>query len=92
MIRTNHARAYSALCIASTALPGQMPLITLCDAALHLTKLPKAEHQAPERQAAAEVLMSIGENGGDPVCWLTWGYCCKSRSLNDSENLAKVDF
>jgi hypothetical protein len=29
--------------------------------------LPKAEQQAPEWQAAAEVLMLIGEHGGDPM-------------------------
>jgi hypothetical protein len=29
--------------------------------------LPKAEQQAPEWQAAAEVLMLIGDHGGDPM-------------------------
>jgi hypothetical protein len=30
-------------------------------------KLPKAEQQAAEWQTAAEVLMLIGERGGDPM-------------------------
>jgi hypothetical protein len=33
-------------------LPGRKPLVTLRDAALYITKLPKAEHGAPEWQAA----------------------------------------
>ena len=32
-------------------------LITLRDAALYITKLPKAEHDAEERQAAMEALL-----------------------------------
>jgi hypothetical protein len=42
-------------------------LITLRDAANYIVKLPKAEQQAPQWQAAAEVLMLIGERGGDPM-------------------------
>jgi hypothetical protein len=42
-------------------------LITLRDAALYITKLPKAEQQTPEWQTAAEVLILIGERGGDPM-------------------------
>ena len=48
-------------------LPGRKPLVTLRDAALYITRLPKAEQQEPEWQAAAEVLMLIGEHGGDPM-------------------------
>ena len=48
-------------------LPGRKPLVTLRDAALYVTKLPKAEQQASQWQAAAEVLMLIGEHGGDPM-------------------------
>ena len=40
---------------------------TLRDAALYVTKLPKVEQQAPQWQAAAEVLMLIGEHGGDSM-------------------------
>jgi hypothetical protein len=48
-------------------LPGRKPLLTLPDAAEYIVKLPKAEQQAPQWQAAAEVLMLIGEHGGDPM-------------------------
>jgi hypothetical protein len=37
------------------------------DAALYITRLPKAEQQAAEWQAAAEVLMLIVERSGDPM-------------------------
>ena len=48
-------------------LPGRKPLVTMRDAANYIVKLPKAEQQAPQWQAAAEVLMLIGEHGGDPM-------------------------
>jgi hypothetical protein len=35
----------------------------LRDAANHITKLPKAEHSAPEWQAAMEALILAAENG-----------------------------
>jgi hypothetical protein len=44
-----------------------VPLVTLRDAALFITKLPKVEQQASEWQTAAEVLIVIGEHGGDPM-------------------------
>jgi hypothetical protein len=44
-------------------LPTGRKLITLRDAAKYIMKLPKAEQQAPQWQAAAKVLMLIGENG-----------------------------
>jgi hypothetical protein len=48
-------------------LPNGRKLITLRDAALYITKLPKAEQQTAEWQTAAEVLMLIGERNGDPM-------------------------
>jgi hypothetical protein len=48
-------------------LPKGHKLVTLRDAALYITNLPKAEQQAAEWQTAAEVLMMIGERGGDPM-------------------------
>ena len=39
-------------------------LATLRDAALYITKLPKAEHDAPEWQAAMEALLLVAELGG----------------------------
>ena len=48
-------------------LPSRKPLVTLRDAANYIVKLPKAEQEAPECHAAAEVLMLIGEYGRDPM-------------------------
>ena len=48
-------------------LPGRKPLVTLRDAAKYIVKLPKTEQQLPEWQTAAEVLLLIGEHGGDPM-------------------------
>jgi hypothetical protein len=45
-------------------LPRRKPLVTLRDAALHITKLPKAEHDAPEWQAAMQALMLVAEYDG----------------------------
>jgi hypothetical protein len=44
-------------------LPGTN-LITLRAAALYITKLPKAEHDAEEWQAAMEALLLVVEHGG----------------------------
>lgn len=48
-------------------LPGRKPLVTIRDAAQYILKLPKAEQRAAQWQAAAKVLMLIGEHGGDPM-------------------------
>ena len=45
-------------------LPKGKKLVTLRDAALYITKLPKAEHDAPEWQAAMEALLLVAESGG----------------------------
>jgi hypothetical protein len=45
-------------------LPKGKKLVTLRDAALYITKLPKAEHDAPEWQAAMEALLLVAEHGG----------------------------
>jgi hypothetical protein len=45
-------------------LPGQKTLIALRDAALYITKLPKAEHDADEWQAAMEALILVAEHNG----------------------------
>ena len=45
-------------------LPKGRTLITLRDAANYVIKLPKAEHDAPEWQAAMEALILVAENGG----------------------------
>jgi hypothetical protein len=47
--------------------PNGRKLITLRDAANYIVNLPKADQELPEWQAAAEVVMLIGERGGDPM-------------------------
>ena len=46
------------------ALPKDKTLVTLRDAALYITKLPKAEHDAKEWQAAMEALIWWPNIGG----------------------------
>jgi hypothetical protein len=49
-------------------LPGRkQPLRTLRDAAQYITKLPKAEHDADEWQAAMEALLLVAEIDGPPM-------------------------
>jgi hypothetical protein len=45
-------------------LPSGRKLLTLRDAALHITKLPEAEHGAPEWQAAMQALLLVAEHDG----------------------------
>jgi hypothetical protein len=48
-------------------VPGRKPLLTLRDAAVYITKLPRAEHNAEEWQAAMEALLLVAEHDG-PRC------------------------
>jgi hypothetical protein len=52
--------------------------VTLRDAASFIMKLPKAEQQASQWQTAAEVLILIGEHGGDPMM----AHIAMMRALN----------
>ena len=45
-------------------LPNGRRLLTLKDATSYIMKLPKAEHSAPEWQAAMEALILVAERGG----------------------------
>jgi hypothetical protein len=45
-------------------VPRGRELVTLEDAGNYITKLPKAEHQAPEWQAAMQALILVATNGG----------------------------
>jgi hypothetical protein len=45
-------------------LPRGRQLVTLEDAGKYMTKLPKAEHKAPEWQAAMEALILVATSGG----------------------------
>jgi hypothetical protein len=66
-------------------LSGRKPLVTLRDAALYVTKLPKAEQRASQWQAVAEVLMLVGEHGGDPMM----AHIAMLRALNRHQAKAK---
>src|SRR6267378_1362194 len=48
-------------------VPGRKPLVTLRDAAQYITKLPKAEHDADEWQAAMQALLLVAEHDGPPM-------------------------
>lgn len=50
-----------------TRLAGERKLVTLRDAALCIAKLPKAEHDAEERQAAMQALLLVAEQDGPTV-------------------------
>jgi hypothetical protein len=45
-------------------LPEGKKLVTLRDGALYITKLPKAEHEAAEWQAAMKCLILVAEKNG----------------------------
>ena len=45
-------------------LPNGHKLVTLMDAGNYVTKLPKAEQEAPEWQAAMEALILVADLGG----------------------------
>jgi hypothetical protein len=45
-------------------LPRGRQIVTLEDAGRYITKLPKAEHEAPEWQAAMEALILVATSGG----------------------------
>jgi hypothetical protein len=45
-------------------LPDGGELVTLEDAGTYITKLPKAEHEAPEWQAAMQALILVATSGG----------------------------
>ena len=61
----NRAQATSALvATALFELPKGKKLVTLRDAALYITKLPKAEHDAVEWLAAMEALLLVAEHDG----------------------------
>jgi hypothetical protein len=45
-------------------LPRGRELVTLKDAGTYVTKLPKAEHEAPEWQAAMQALILVATSGG----------------------------
>jgi hypothetical protein len=59
-------------------VPDQKPLVTLRDAALYITKLPKVEHDVEEWQAAMAALLLVAEHDG-PTMFARFGVM---RALN----------
>ena len=62
-------------------LPRGRQLVTLKDAGTYITKLPKAEHEAPEWLAAMEALILVAESNG-PTMFARIGVM---RALNRHE-------
>jgi hypothetical protein len=46
------------------AVPGRLPLVTLRDAALYVTSLPKVAQNEPRWQKATHILMQAADHGG----------------------------
>jgi hypothetical protein len=67
-------------------LPNGKKLVTLRDAAFYITKLPKAEHDAEERQTAMEALLLVAESDG-PTMFARIGMM---RALNRSKPAPKI--
>jgi hypothetical protein len=67
-------------------VPGRKPLVTLRDAALYITKLPKAEHEAQEWLAAMEALILVAQHDG-PTMMARIGIM---RALNASKPAAAI--
>ena len=51
------------------AMPGGRKLVTLEDAGNYITKLPEAEHSAPDWQDAMEALILWSRREADQRCW-----------------------
>jgi hypothetical protein len=78
-------------------LQGRTPLLTLRDAAHYITKLPKAEHDAEERQAAMQALSGCRtwrandvrtdrrDAGSKPARRARVRYVAQRRALGDAE-------
>jgi hypothetical protein len=72
-------------------LPKGKPLVTLRDAALYVTELPKAEHDAAEWQAAMEALLLVAESGG-PTMFARIGVMrALNRHVEREFNLSRKD-
>jgi hypothetical protein len=60
-------------------LPDGQRLVTLQDAGTYITKLSKAEHEAPEWRTAIEMLLKASERGGG---WLMFARTAVMRALH----------
>jgi hypothetical protein len=61
-------------------LPCGRQFVTLRDAALYITKLPEAEHDAEPRQAAMEALLLVAEHGGPTMLDVGAGQIVKAMA------------
>ena len=59
-------------------LPDGRKLVTVQEAGTYITKLPKAEHEAPEWQAAMDALILVATLGGPTM----FARICMMRALN----------
>ncbi len=66
-------------------LPRGRQLVTLEDAGTYITKLPKAEHEAQEWQAAMEALILVATSGG-PTMFARIGNEAKATTGSDALN------
>jgi hypothetical protein len=60
----NSPRGWKRLFDDPIPLPRGRQLVTLADAGNYITRLPKAEHEAKEWQAAMEALILVATSGG----------------------------
>ena len=62
-------------------LPDGRQLVTLKDAGAYITKLPKAEHDAPEWQTAMETLILVAERDGPTMLARIGVMCALNRNV-----------
>jgi hypothetical protein len=65
-------------------LPRGRQLVTLEDAGNYITKLPKAEHEVPEWQAATQALMLVARGG--PPCSRASASCGRSTGTSSASS------
>ena len=80
-------------------VPRGLELVTLEDAGTYITKLPKAEHEAPEWQAAMEALILVATKGGPTMLArigimraLHAAHFCQETSSQWSQTLTLRDY
>jgi hypothetical protein len=74
-------------------VPGRKPLVTLGDAALYITKLPKAERDPEEWQAAMEALRSGSTRAVNHTPSLTErGHGAERRSAVPEDNYSAYNW
>lgn len=59
--------AWSTHLFAPIEIAGRKPLLTLRDAGSYIAALPDREQRLAHWQTAAEIVLMVGERGGDPL-------------------------